>query len=168
PDESPQSLEANGETCGECERLRSVPRYLGHHFKLTKSSRERHMNGMSNRSFRAIRTIRFGDFEFDVHAGELLREGARVRLQEQPLRILTALLEHPGDVVSREDIRKRLWPNGTVVEVSHGINAAVQRLREALGESAENPRFVETLARRGYRFVAPVQVSMRAAASASA
>lgn len=126
------------------------------------------MNGMSNRSFRGIRTIRFGDFEFDVHVGELLREGARVRLQEQPLRILTALLEHPGDVVSREDIRKRLWPNGTVVEVSHGINAAVQRLREALGESAENPRFVETLARRGYRFVAPVQVSMRAAASASA
>jgi DNA-binding winged helix-turn-helix (wHTH) protein/predicted Ser/Thr protein kinase len=116
---------------------------------------------MSNRSFRGVRTIRFNDFELDVRAFELRREGSRVRLQEQPLRILTALLERPGEVVSREEIRKRLWPNDTVVEVSHGINAAVQRLREALGESAENPRFIETLARRGYRFIAPVQVGLR-------
>ena len=116
---------------------------------------------MSNRSFRGIRTIRFNDFELDVRAFALRREGSRVRLQEQPLRILTALLERPGEVVSREEIRKRLWPNDTVVEVSHGINAAVQRLREALGESAENPRFIETLARRGYRFIAPVQVGLR-------
>src|SRR5579863_2395612 len=113
---------------------------------------------MSNRSFRGIRTIRFNDFEMDVRAFELRREGSRVRLQEQPLRILTALLERPGEVVTRDEIRRRLWPNGTVVEVSHGINAAVQRLREALGESAENPRFIETLARRGYRFIAPVEV----------
>jgi DNA-binding winged helix-turn-helix (wHTH) protein/predicted Ser/Thr protein kinase len=116
---------------------------------------------MSNRSFRGVRTIRFNDFELDVRAFELRREGSRVRLQEQPLRILTALLERPGEVVSREEIRKRLWPNDTVVEVSHGINAAVQRLREALGESAENPRFIETLARRGYRFIAPVEVGLR-------
>ena len=116
---------------------------------------------MSNRSFRGIRTIRFSDFELDVRAFELRRDGTRVRLQEQPLRILTALLEHPGEVVTRDEIRKRLWPNDTVVEVSHGINAAVQRLREALGETAENPRFIETLARRGYRFVAPVQIGLR-------
>lgn len=117
---------------------------------------------MSNRSFRGIRTIRFNDFELDVRAFELRREGSRVRLQEQPLRILTALLERPGEVVSREEIRKRLWPNDTVVEVSHGINAAVQRLREALGESAENPRYIETVARRGYRFIAPVEIGLRA------
>ncbi len=116
---------------------------------------------MSNRSFRGIRTICFSDFELDVRAFELRREGSRVRLQEQPLRILTALLERPGEVVTRDEIRKRLWPNDTVVEVSHGINAAVQRLREALGESAENPRFIETLARRGYRFIAPVEVGLR-------
>jgi eukaryotic-like serine/threonine-protein kinase len=116
---------------------------------------------MSNQSFRGVRAIRFNDFELDVRACELRRQGTRIRLQEQPLRILTALLERPGEVVTREEIRKRLWPNDTVVEVSHGINAAVQRLREALGESAENPRFIETLARRGYRFVAPVDVVLR-------
>ncbi len=116
---------------------------------------------MSNRSFRGIRTICFNDFELDVRAFELRREGARIRLQEQPLRILTALLEHPGEVVTRDEIRKRLWPNDTAVEVSHGINAAVQRLREALGETADNPRFIETLARRGYRFIAPVKIGLR-------
>lgn len=116
---------------------------------------------MSNRQFRGIRTLRFNNFELDVRASELRRDGSRVRLQEQPLRILTALLERPGEVVTREEIRKRLWPNGTVVEVSHGINAAVQRLREALGESAENPRYVETLARRGYRFIASVEIAER-------
>jgi serine/threonine protein kinase len=116
---------------------------------------------MSNRSFRGIRVIRFNDFELDVKAFELRRQGARVRLQEQPLRILTALLERPGEVVARDEIRKRLWPNDTAVEVSHGINAAVQRLREALGESAENPRYIETMARRGYRFIAPVEITLR-------
>ena len=90
---------------------------------------------MSNRSFRGIRTICFNEFELDVRAFELRREGARIKLQEQPLRILTALLEHPGEVVTRDEIRKRLWPNDTAVEVSHGINAAVQRLREALGRN---------------------------------
>ena len=83
---------------------------------------------------------------------ELRKDGVKVRLQEQPFRILAMLLERPGEVVLRDDLRRRLWPNDTVVEVGHGINAAVLRLREALGESAENPRFVETLARRGYRF----------------
>ena len=107
---------------------------------------------MSTRSFRGVRIIRFGEFELDVRAAELRQNGRRIRLQEQPFRILAMLLEHPGEVVLREDIRRKLWPNGTIVEVGHGINAAVLRLREALGESAENPRYVETLARRGYRF----------------
>ena len=115
---------------------------------------------MSNRSFRGVRIIHFNNFEFDIRAAELRRNGTRVRLQEQPFRILTALLERPGEVVTREEVRKRLWPNDTVVEVSHGINAAVQRLREALGETAEGPRFIETLPKRGYRFVAPVQFTM--------
>ena len=105
--------------------------------------------------------MHFEDFELDLRAGELRRGPEKVRLQEQPYRILTMLLEHPGEVVLRDEICKRLWPNGTIVEVSHGINAAVQRLREALGDSAVTPRFVETVARRGYRFVAPVQVEFR-------
>ena len=116
---------------------------------------------MSTRSFRAVRVFRFGEFELDLRAGELRRGEEKVRLQEQPYRILTMLLERPGEVVLREEICKRLWPNGTIVEVSHGINAAVLRLREALGDSADNPRFVETVARRGYRLRAPVEVESR-------
>jgi len=102
--------------------------------------------------FRTARVARFADFELDLRAAELRRDGSRVRLQEQPFRILAILLEHPGEVVMREEIRKLLWPNDTAVEIGHGINAAVLRLREALGESAGNPRFIETLPRRGYRF----------------
>ena len=105
--------------------------------------------------------VRFGEFELDVRAGELRRNQQKLRLQEQPYRILAMLLEQPGEVVLREDICKRLWPNGTVVEASHGINAAVLRLRDALGDTADNPRFVETVARRGYRFLAPVAVECR-------
>jgi DNA-binding winged helix-turn-helix (wHTH) protein len=114
------------------------------------------------RSFRGVRVLRFGEFELNVRAAELRRNGEKVRLQEQPYRLLLMLLEHPGEVVLREEIRKRLWPNDTVVEVSHGINAAALRLREALGESAENPRYIETLSRRGYRFSGEVQVVYRA------
>jgi serine/threonine protein kinase len=117
-------------------------------------------SAMSDRSFRGVRVVHFNDFEFDIRAAELRRNGSRIRLQEQPCRILTALLERPGEVVTREEVRKRLWPNDTAVEVSHGINAAVQRLREALGESAGTPRYIETLPKRGYRFVAPVQFTM--------
>ena len=116
---------------------------------------------MSVRSFRGVRVLRFGEFELSVRAAELRRNGEKVRLQEQPFRLLLMLLEHPGEVVLREEIRKRLWPNDTVVEISHGINAAVLRLREALGESAENPRYVETLARRGYRFTGEVEAVYR-------
>jgi len=93
----------------------------------------------------------------DVRAGEVTKHGVRIRLQEQPFQILLMLLEHPGEVVLREEIRKRLWPNGTIVEYAPGINAAIQRLRDALGDSADHPRYVETVARRGYRFLGEVE-----------
>ncbi len=102
--------------------------------------------------------VRFEDLELDLRAGELRQSGGKtVRLTEQPLQILTLLLESPGEVVLREEIRNRLWPNDTIVEFEHSINAAMKRLRQALGESAENPRYIETLSRRGYRWKVPVQ-----------
>jgi TolB-like protein/Tfp pilus assembly protein PilF len=101
-------------------------------------------------------TTRFGDFEVDFRSGELRKGGARVRLQEQPLQILSMLLEHPGDVVTRETIRVKLWPDGTFVDFEHSMNAAIKRLRAALGDTAENPIYIETLHRRGYRFIAPI------------
>jgi len=101
------------------------------------------------------RVAHFGSFELDLRTAELRRNGTRVRLQEQPFRLLAMLLERPGDVVTREEIRQRLWPS-EFVDFDHSLNAAVRKLREALGDSAENPRFIETLARRGYRFIAPV------------
>src|SRR5262250_2325066 len=100
--------------------------------------------------------LRFGVFAVDRKTGELRRNGVKVRLQDQPLQILLTLLERPGEVVSREELRSRLWPDDTFVDFEHSINTAVRRLRDALGDSAENPRFVETVARRGYRFLAPV------------
>ena len=103
--------------------------------------------------------VRFGVFEADLQSGELSRNGAKVRLQEQPFQILSLLLQKPGEVVTREELRARLWPADTFVDFDHGLNAAIKRLRDALGDSAENPRFVETLARRGYRFIAPVEAS---------
>ena len=103
--------------------------------------------------------VRFEAFELDLRAGELRKDGAKpVRLPEQPFRILTMLLEHPGEVVTREEIRKKLWPNDTIVEFEHSISAAMNRLRQALGDSADCPRYIETLARRGYRFICPVDV----------
>jgi DNA-binding winged helix-turn-helix (wHTH) protein/Tol biopolymer transport system component len=99
---------------------------------------------------------RFGVFELDLRAGELRRQGMKVKLQEQPFQVLTQLLEKPGEVVTREELRNRLWPADTFVDFDHSLNAAIRRLRDALGDSAENPRFVETVARRGYRFLAPV------------
>src|SRR5215475_7036093 len=102
--------------------------------------------------------VRFAGFRLDFRAGELLPEGGKaVRLPEQPLRILRTLMERPGEVVTREDLRKRLWPNDTIVEFEHSISAAMNRLRQALGDSAEEPRFIETLAKRGYRFMVPVE-----------
>ncbi len=101
-------------------------------------------------------TLRFGTFELDLRARELRRNGSRIRLQEQPYQVLLQLLERPGDVVSREELQARLWPADTFVDFDHSLNAAIRRLRDALGDSAENPRFVETVSRRGYRFLAPV------------
>ena len=101
------------------------------------------------------RVARFGVFELDLRSGELRRDGVLVKLQEQPLRLLVFLLEHAGEVVTREEVRQTLWPS-EFVDFDHSLNTAVRKLRAALDDSAENPRFVETLARRGYRFIAPV------------
>jgi DNA-binding winged helix-turn-helix (wHTH) protein len=99
---------------------------------------------------------RFGVFELDTHCGELRKNGVKVNLQEQPFQILQALLEHPGELVSRDELRRRIWPKDTFVAFDHGLYSAMTKLREALGDTAENPRFVQTLPRRGYRFIAPV------------
>lgn len=101
--------------------------------------------------------LRFGVFEVDLRAGELRKHGLQVRLQEQPFQVLVRLLEHPGQVVTREELQKRLWPADTFVDFDHGLNKAINKIREALADSAESPRFVETVARRGYRFLAEVR-----------
>jgi cholera toxin transcriptional activator len=103
------------------------------------------------------RIARFGVFELDLAAGELRKNGAKLRLQEQPFQVLALLLERAGDVVTREELRQKLWPADTFVDFDHSLNTAVNKLRETLGDSASNPRYIETLARRGYRFIAPVQ-----------
>ena len=103
------------------------------------------------------RVIRFGVFEVDLNAGELFKQGIKIRIQQQPFRILALLLERPGEVVTREDLRQAIWPAGTFVEFDVGLDAAIHKLRSALGDSAESPRLVETLPRRGYRFIAPVE-----------
>jgi TolB-like protein/DNA-binding winged helix-turn-helix (wHTH) protein/tetratricopeptide (TPR) repeat protein len=107
--------------------------------------------------------LAFGVFELDLRAGELRKRGLRVRLQQQPVQALTMLLEHAGQVVSREELQKALWPADTFVDFDHGLNKAINKIREALGDSAESPRFVETVARRGYRFIADVTVAADAA-----
>lgn len=104
-------------------------------------------------------TRRFGVFELDLRAGELRRSGVKIKLQDQPFQVLALLLERPGEVVTREEVRKQLWPADTFVDFDHSLNAAIRRLRDALGDSAENPTFVETVARRGYRFLAPVSMA---------
>jgi TolB-like protein/DNA-binding winged helix-turn-helix (wHTH) protein len=101
-------------------------------------------------------SVRFGVFQLDLRTGELRKAGVRISLPEQPFQVLQALLERPGDLVTREELRQRLWPAETFVDFEHGLNAAVRRLRDALGDSADVPRFVETLPRRGYRFIAPI------------
>ncbi len=98
--------------------------------------------------------VRFGTFEVNLRTGELRKRGIRIALQEQPLRILSALLDRPGEVIAREDLCKRLWPEGTFVDFEHSLNAAVRRLRMTLGDEAEVPRFIETVHKRGYRFIA--------------
>ncbi len=99
---------------------------------------------------------RFGVFEADATTGELRKQGIRLKVNVQPFQVLLMFLERPGEVLTREQISRELWPEGTFVDYEHGVNSAVNRIREALGDTARNPRFIETLARRGYRFVAPV------------
>src|SRR5271169_3075347 len=100
--------------------------------------------------------IRFGVFEVDLHTGELRKQGVRIKLRDQPFQILLLLLAHPGEVVSREELQKQLWPADTFVDFDRGLNKAVNHLRDALGDSAESPRFIETLPKRGYRFIYPM------------
>src|SRR5437763_9705819 len=100
--------------------------------------------------------VRFGLFELDLAQGVLTKEGRRIRLQEQAFRVLSILLERPGQTVTREQFRQALWTADTFVDFDRGLNAAIAKLRQALGDSADNPRFIETQARRGYRFIAPV------------
>src|SRR5882672_1803867 len=99
---------------------------------------------------------RFGVFEVDLRSGELRKQGVRIKLQEQPFHVLTVLLQRPGEVVTREELRNQNWPADTFVDFDNSLNTAINKLREALGDSADNPRFIETLPRRGYRFIAPV------------
>jgi DNA-binding winged helix-turn-helix (wHTH) protein len=103
------------------------------------------------------RRYRFGVFEADATTGELRRKGVRIKLHSQPFQVLLMLLERPGELLTREEISRELWPDGTFVDYEHGVNSAVNRLRDALGDKASNSKFIETLARRGYRFVAPVE-----------
>jgi Tol biopolymer transport system component/DNA-binding winged helix-turn-helix (wHTH) protein len=105
--------------------------------------------------------VRFGAFEVDLRAEELRKGDRKIRLRGQPFQVLAMLLERPGEVVSREELQKRLWPDGTFVDFDHSLNTAITKIREMLGDSAENPRFIETLSRRGYRFIAPVQATAR-------
>src|SRR5207237_10264321 len=109
--------------------------------------------------------VRVGAFELRKDAGELRREGTTIRLQEQPLQILRILLEEPGQVVTREELRQQIWSSDTFVDFDHGINNAIKRLREALGDTAETPRFIETVPRRGYRLIATRQEAMPVASS---
>ena len=109
------------------------------------------------------RVVRFGVFEADLRSGELRKDGTRVRLQEQPFQILLALLERPGEIVTREELRLKLWAADTYVDFDHGLNNAIKRLREALSDSAENPRYIETLSRRGYRFMQSHDISLSSA-----
>jgi TolB-like protein/DNA-binding winged helix-turn-helix (wHTH) protein/Flp pilus assembly protein TadD len=103
------------------------------------------------------RLIRFGVFELDLRSGELQKQGRKIRLEGQPVQILICLLENPGELATREELHRKLWPADTFVNFEHGLNTAVKRLRQALNDSADSPRFVETLPRRGYRFIAPIQ-----------
>src|SRR5713101_2682835 len=111
-------------------------------------------NGTRN----AHRILRFGVFELDVRTGELRKHGIKLRLQGKPLQVLQALVERPGEVVTREELQRRLWPSNVFVDFENGLNTAANRLRITLGDSAESPRYIETLARTGYRFIAPLEI----------
>ena len=122
------------------------------------------MSAPSPNATRKAAVVRFGVFEADLEARELRKQGRRVRLQDQPFAILAFLLERPGAIVTREELRDKLWPADTFVDFDHSLNTAVNKIREVLGDSASSPRFVETVARRGYRFIGGVQTSAEAQA----
>ncbi len=122
-------------------------------------------------SSRPRATLRFGAFSVDLAAGQLRKQGHRIKLQQQPFQVLAMFLEHPGEAITRDEFQKRLWPADTFVDFDHGLNIAINKLREALGDSTEEPHFIETLPRLGYRFIAPVEkadTESKAAAPASA
>src|SRR5215471_11086824 len=116
-----------------------------------------HKRGAMVLDTRSRKILRFATFEVDVRAGELRKQGKRIKLQEQPLQVLVVLLQRAGDVVTREELRSQIWLKDTFVDFDNSLNTAINKLREALGDAADNPRFVETLPRRGYRFIAPVE-----------
>ena len=105
----------------------------------------------------AQRSFRFGLFELDVARGELRKQGRVIKLQDQPFQVLDVLVRRPGEVVTREELQQAVWPADTFVEFDQGLNTAIKKIRLALGDSAENPRFVETIPRKGYRFIAPIE-----------
>src|SRR5262245_35907294 len=102
------------------------------------------------------RKVRFGPFDADLRSGQLRKHGIRLKLQDQPFQLLTLLLEHPGELITREELRQKLWPADTFVDFDTGLNNAIKKLRDALGDSAEAPRYIETQPRRGYRFIGPI------------
>jgi DNA-binding winged helix-turn-helix (wHTH) protein len=108
------------------------------------------------------RLLRFSVFEVSLNSGELFKQGRKVKLQEQPFELLLALMERPGAVISREDLKQKVWPSDTVVDFDHGLNRAINKVRDALGDSADSPRFIETVPRRGYRFIGSIQTESRA------
>src|SRR5437879_12705933 len=113
----------------------------------------------------AIGTVRFGAFELDFKASQLRKQGIKVKLQEQPFQILQVLLQRTGEIVTREELQQNIWPSDTFVDFDHGVYNAIKRLREALGDSSETPRYVETLPRRGYRFIGSAEVPTKTTAS---
>src|SRR2546426_5789518 len=117
------------------------------------------MSALSANSTRnARRILRFGVFQLDVRTGELRKHGVKVKLQGKPLQVLQALVERPGEILTREELQRRLWPSDVFVDFENGLNTAANRLRIALGDSADKPRYIETLTRTGYRFIAPIEV----------
>src|ERR1700674_1061184 len=107
---------------------------------------------------RSTPVVRFGTYEVSLQSGEVRKAGLRIKLQQQPMKLLEILLERPGEVVTREELRSRVWPNESFGDFDQALNIAIGKLRSALGDSAENPRFIETLPKRGYRFIAEVSV----------
>src|SRR6201987_6078522 len=115
-----------------------------------------HLAVTMNEATKRGRLVRFSVFEVDLDSGELFKQGRKVKLQGQPFELLLALLERPGAVITREELKQKVWPSNTFVDFDHGLNRAINKVRDALGDSADSPRFIETVPRRGYRFIGSV------------